>query len=326
MKNFKKFIIFIKDLFKARQNLTHTGEESSYQMMRFLFLISDGLFIKFIAKFFKKKNDPKYFKNSYELLPQINKVKINEIKNEILKMKVSHVKGKNKSIVFDNKNNIDFDYYKNQKIVRLNISSKELLSNDKIVNFLIQDIDISNKLKNITGSDLYLIGLNSWITLPVPSINESYEKTAVYEASQMWHRDVDNLRDIKYMIYLTDVEDENSGPFEIVKNTHIFNWFSPFNYFDKKTFRAKDKLIKKKYQNKIFSFLGNQGTNFLVDTRAFHRGKIIKKKQYRIVLQLYFSIHFFGRSKKINFDQNLKNHALLKNNNFYSSIFNDRSS
>ena len=134
----------------------------------------------------------------------------------------------------------------------------------------------------------------------------------------MWHRDVDNLRDIKHMIYLTDVLDETSGSFEIVKNTHFFSWFNPFNYFNKIKFRVKDDFVKKKYCDKIFSFLGKAGTNFLVDTRALHRGKIItKQKHFRIVLQLYLSNHFFGKDKKKILSQKYDSYEILKNNKYF---------
>ena len=62
------------------------------------------------------------------------------------------------------------------------------------------------------------------------------------------------------MIYLTDVLDETSGSFEIVKIS-FFSWFNPFNYFNKIKFRVKDDFVKK-YCDKIFSFLGKAGTNF----------------------------------------------------------------
>ena len=54
MKIIKIIIIFIKDLLKARDNPTYTGKGSSYQLMRLLFLISDGLVLNFISKFLKK--------------------------------------------------------------------------------------------------------------------------------------------------------------------------------------------------------------------------------------------------------------------------------
>ena len=36
----------------------------------------------------------------------------------------------------------------------------------------------------------------------------------------MWHRDCDNLRDIKVMTYLMDVKEKDDGPFEFIENSH----------------------------------------------------------------------------------------------------------
>ena len=317
MRRIKIIVDFIKDLLKARKKPTYAGKASSYQIMRFLFLISDGLILNFISKFLKKKSNPKFLNNSYKIMPYINLDEINEIKEEILKMKISLHKNEKTTIKFDINNNIDFDYYKNKKIVRLNILSEDIISNHKVISFLIKNINFDT-LKKIIGSDLYLVGINCWITLPVPNIEENYERTAIYEDTQMWHRDVDNLRDIKHMIYLTDVSDEFSGSFEIVKNTHFFSWFNLFNYFNKIKFRVKDDFVKKKYSDKIFSFLGKAGTNFLVDTRALHRGKIItKQKHFRIVLQLYLSNHFFGKDKKQILYKKYNSYEILKDNKYF---------
>ena len=227
--------------------------ESSYQLMRLLFLISDGLVLNFINKFLKKKSNSKLFNNSYKIMPHINLNEINEIKEEILKMKISHPKIEKTTIKFDMNNNIDFDYYKNKKIVRLDILSEDIISNHKVISFLIKNINFDS-IKKTIGSDLYLVGINCWITLPVPKIYENYQRTAIYEDTQMWHRDVDNLRDIKHMIYLTDVLDETSGSFEIVKNTHFFHGLILLIILIKLNLGLKMILLKKNTVIKFFIF------------------------------------------------------------------------
>lgn len=45
---------------------------------------------------------------------------------------------------------------------------------------------------------------------------------------------------------------------------------------------------------------GEPGDSFIIDTRGLHRGKTINKKNfYRIMLEVYFSIHPYGKNKKI---------------------------
>ena len=50
----------------------------------------------------------------------------------------------------------------------------------------------------------FLTAVDSWISLSVPKIDENY-CIIKFEDTQRWHRDVDNLRDLKVFIYLTDV-------------------------------------------------------------------------------------------------------------------------
>ena len=84
---------------------------------------------------------------------------------------------------------------------------------------------------------------------------------------------------MKVFIYLTDVITDEDGPFEIVEGTNFFNFFNPKNYIDKIKFRVSNKFITLNYKNRIKSFFGKEGTTFLTNTRAFHRGKPILKKQ-----------------------------------------------
>jgi len=223
---------------------------------------------------------------------------------------------------------IDLNYYKSKKLMRLDICEEDLINNYKITEFALDKkwIDIN---KEILGTDPYLVGIDAWITLPPPYEIKNYDDAAELVSSQMWHRDCDNLRDLKVMTYLTDVKDENEGPFEIIEGSHYFNNFNPFRYtMGSSGMRIKNDYIYKKYYKKIKSFYGKAGTSFIVDTRSLHRGKTVKKQNYhRVLLQLYFSNHPFGKIKKYKKPHfNAPSHKLweesLKKNNYYQSIFN----
>ena len=145
----------------------------------------------------------------------------------------------------------------------------------------------------------------------------------------MWHRDCDYLRDIKVMTYLTNVENEEDGPFEIIKNSHCLTFFNPFKYAMGLAMRVKSEYVNKYYINKKHSFLGKSGSTFLVDTRALHRGKTINKKNhYRLTLQLYFTNSLFGnevRHSKLKLDESWDSykvwHDANKNTNTYKALF-----
>ena len=148
------------------------------------------------------------------------------------------------------------------------------------------------------GTKPYFVGIDAWLTLPPPIEIKNYDEIGEHLSSQMWHRDCDNLRDIKIMTYLTDVKDITCGPFEIVKSTNKFSFFNPNKYIMGSGMRVKDQYVQNNLKESIFSFLGSKGETIIADTRALHRGKTItNKKMYRIMLQFYFSNHKFGKVK-----------------------------
>ena len=328
MKILKIIFCFIKDLNKARKDNLYSGHKSSYYMMRYLYYLSDGLLLIILSIIIKVFSLPSKFLKSYEFLNPINKRTADDIKNEIFKLNVFTNKKSHQNIplMFNNEENykkIDFGYYKKNNLVRLNFSRQDLLSNKIISQFIINN-DFSKKIEKIIGNKVYLLTVDAWITLPVPKFKNEYELMTVHEDTQNWHRDVDNLRDLKVMIYLNDVISENDGPFQIIEGTNAFNYFNFFNYIDKIKFRVSNKYVLQKYTDKLMTFTGKKGTCFLVDTRALHRGKPIKKEKYRIVLQLYYSTHLFGKDKKILLDKRFDSYELWKDqisNNKFNSLF-----
>ena len=322
-------ISFVKDLFIARYNINHSGSQQSYFLMRFLYRISNGLLLNFIGKIIKVPSDPQFFKQSFKVLDQINQETVSNLKYELLKLNVSTNEkyNQNKPIKFVEKSNfiaIDYDYYKKFNAVRLNFDNKDLLSNKTISKFIIES-NFSEKIDKIVGVKTSLIAADCWITLPVPEVKENYELMTKYQDTQMWHRDVDHLRDLKVFIYLNDVLDDKDGPFEIIQGTNCHDKFDQKNYIDKIKFRISNNYTKRYYQNKIKSIYGKEGTAFLADTRAFHRGNVIIGQKYRIVLMLYYSTHLFGKEKKISLEKNFESYSLWKNQveqNKYLSLFN----
>lgn len=324
----KKIFCFIKDLYKGRKDNLYSGHQSSYYIMRYLYYLSDGLLLIILSIILKVFSLPSKFSKSYQFLNQINEKTTDDIKNEIFKMNVFTNKKSYQSIPLmlkneENYKTLDFDHYKQNNLVRLNFNRQDLLSNKLISEFIIKN-DFSKTIEELIGNKVFLLTVDAWITLPVIKFESEYEMMTVHEDTQNWHRDVDNLRDLKVMIYLNDVLSENDGPFELIEGTNSFDYFNFFNYIDKIKFRVSNKYVFKKYANKLMTFIGKKGTCFLVDTRALHRGKPIIKQKYRIVLQLYYSTHLFGKDKKILLDKKFESYELWKNqilNNKFNSLF-----
>ena len=100
IKNLKILTWFIYDLLKVRKNDLHINKNSSYQVMRTLYRISNGLITNLIGYFLsglKYKNSNK-FKNGYLELEKISKDEVQSLKKEISKMR-DLIRGKLTTII-----------------------------------------------------------------------------------------------------------------------------------------------------------------------------------------------------------------------------------
>ncbi len=299
----KKIIFFFRDILKQRKDLFYINKDSSYKIMRFFYRISNGLIINVMGAFI---TNTKYIntKDSFKRLENINSTVVSNLKNEIKKMRVynkTEIKMMHHYNIQLSTNNYSFpiDLDNNKKIVRLDILKKDLFSNKKISEFVLKNEWI-NIVRDNFKFEPKLMDVTAWYTFPelIDDRNEGIqEKNFSYDA-QIWHRDVDKLRDIKIFIYLTDVNSIEDGPFEILSGTHLFS-FKKYKYANKNNFRIFTKDIPNKILKNKISFTGKKGTNFIVDTRCIHRGAQVKKN-HRLVLELYFSNSFFGKHFKFN--------------------------
>ena len=329
MKFLKLILIFFSDLSKTKKNIFFKNSDKSYMVMRFLYFISDGLILYFISIFLKlDTNLSSKFKLGYLKYDQCSEKEANNIREEILKMRLLNKEVKNDFIKINNNHQIDFEYYSSKSLMRLDINPQDLLSSIRISRFILNKCWI-DEVKKILGCKPYVVGVGAWITLPPPTTIHSYDEIGKFVSSQMWHRDCDNLRDIKVMTYFTDVKEKNDGPFEFIESSHCFNFFNPFRYsMGSSGMRVNNNYIQKKFDKKIRSFYGNSGSSFIFDTRGLHRGKTISKKNhYRVMLEIYFSNHPFGKIKKLDrLSKNLPSYELweecLKKDTTYQFLFN----
>lgn len=299
IKSLKIVFSFIYDLVKVKGNDSHINKNSSYQLMRTLYRISNGLITNLIGYFLSglKYQNSNKFKNGYLELEKISKKEIEILKKEISKMRVFDQRKINNYNFPDVNKKVshyafNFLTFKNKDIVRLDVLKSDLLSN-KIIAEFVTDAKWISVVKKILNVEPKLVDVTSWYTLPHKNKIDLNQYSA-----QIWHRDVDKIRDLKIFIYLSDVETLENGPFEIIKNSHKIS-LSKLAYENKNNFRINDdKIINKKNYYK-YSFLGHMGSNFIVDTRCLHRGKIVKK-EFRQIIELYFSNSSFGKHEYFN--------------------------
>jgi len=149
-------------------------------------------------------------------------------------------------------------------------------------------------LSNYFGCKFKLDWVWAWWSFP------SNEKAG----PQLFHRDYESFNFIKLFVYLTDV-DENSGPHEIIKESHNDNTF-----YKRKRFSDKD-ISDNFKKNNCIKIHGKSGKSFLANTFAIHKGHHPKKND-RLVLVYLYSVVSSNRSpklsviKKQNLNSNLK--------------------
>jgi hypothetical protein len=167
---------------------------------------------------------------------------------------------------------------------RIEICEQEIFANRRIAELVTNPMWV-NEARSVIGPEPMAIGLSGWWSKATDG-----DKSTLSNAAQLWHRDLDRLRDIKFFFYATDVNEEN-GPFEYVTNSHLP---SP-RAFSRNDGRLDASWVQVRYPHPqgAVSMLGRAGDVFMVDGHGIHRGKPVQQG-LRCVLQLYFSSSSFG--------------------------------
>tara|TARA_B100000242_G_C43015892_1_gene472369 strand:- start:28 stop:819 length:792 start_codon:yes stop_codon:yes gene_type:complete len=128
-----------------------------------------------------------------------------------------------------------------------------------------------------------------------------------FKKSQLIHKDYDSNKMLKFFIYLSDVNDIDSGPLTIVKNNKLLTFFYPIHKslkWEKENIRKKNIKFKEVY--------GPEGTNFFLDTsRNFHVGSRCLNNKTRKCLIISFRSKFRIRGN----GKNVGSNYLLEYNN-----------
>lgn len=124
-----------------------------------------------------------------------------------------------------------------------------------------------------------LYQVHSWLNYPT----EEPPK-----ASQMWHRDPEDLRLVKAFIYLVDV-DEDTGPFTYIPRTHSFGELAGLvpRHRDRK--RVEDEEMNSTLSLDLHRVCtGPADTMILADTVGYHRGGKPRSKN-RVLLTFTYT-------------------------------------
>lgn len=145
-----------------------------------------------------------------------------------------------------------------------------------------------------------------------------------------WHRDSD-LSQMKAMIYLTDVSEDN-GPFTFIKNSNDFDFKRQsrkypflerliyiFRGLPTKPPRYSDDYVKNQdeFKKNIIKVTGKAGTLVIFDGGYIHRGDVIREGTRYTLTNYYYPIT--NKTTKFYIKRFLKNILKLNNHNIKKS-------
>lgn len=102
------------------------------------------------------------------------------------------------------------------------------------------------------------------------------------EVVQRFHRDYEDWKSFRVMVYLSDVE-VDSGPHVYIVGTHVDKRTARLNIY------SDAQVLTKFNRERILRMTGRRGFSFVVDTAGLHRGEVPKAGP-RLLLSFQYSI------------------------------------
>jgi hypothetical protein len=119
-------------------------------------------------------------------------------------------------------------------------------------------------------------------TISALGLRWSFPGAGIATDVQAFHRDLEDWRYLKILVYLTDV-DEEAGPHVYVRGSHLTKSSIRFQQY-------RDAEIQEKYgTEKTVVATGKAGFGFAVDTSGIHKGAV-PEREPRLMLQIQYSL------------------------------------
>ncbi|MBD2691078.1 GSCFA domain-containing protein [Anabaena catenula] len=271
----------------------------SFQAMRLLYFLTDGAFNNFWVSLYGLFHLPYDLNTAKEFLMPCSKSKSETIAKEIQDQGYYVFEDKVPSDICERL--LDFAYstpcninihdpsqaqyeiyqIEQPKATTYHIEERQLIENP-IIQDLISDRFILEVAQSYCGCSVTNANVSMWW-----STNFSNSQPSSLDA-QLYHWDGDQIKFLKFFIYLTDV-DTNNGPHCYVKGSHTTKPTALL-----RDGRFLDEEIEKYYdQDQIIEIAGSRGTIIAADTRGFHKGKPVQSG-HRLILQVTMATCLFG--------------------------------
>ena len=178
--------------------------------------------------------------------------------------------------------------YKNQVVVDDASSDHRILGADRISTFISKFFADSfiNKIIEAHQKTKDIVGFTLAARLDYTPNNPG--------SGDGWHRDTAHNKQIKAIMYLSDV-DKSNGPFQYIKKSHnTINFIKDsitgnFNFNQNRFIDEEISRLVSRNESRIETFLGKAGTLILVNTRGLHRGMPIENGSRYALTNYYWS-------------------------------------
>ena len=151
------------------------------------------------------------------------------------------------------------------------------------------DVTIQAIATDYLDSQPKLVGVDVWWTFPVEATDADRSRHA-----QLFRRDVDDFRFLKFFFYITDVGD-NDGPHVLVSGSHRKPLDASLRGRISLRRLSDAEVVERFGAGSVKRILGSAGEGFAEDTFGVHKGTT-PVGQPRLILQFQFALVDYGNT------------------------------
>lgn len=280
---------------------TGATPEQAYVSMRWLYCLSNGRFNDLMQEFIGSIHPPRSFPDGNGILGNLDSAAIEEIKAGLVKDGIWIFKNRAPLELCERleafASTVECQVPSVSDAARTRYDPQHPLS----VLYRVPEVDLISEIdvqKILADPSLLAIAEAYLECEPVIADASMWWSTAMLDqpdgpSAQLFHFDMDQLCFFKFFIYLTDVTAQN-GPHCVVRGSHHGKPLAL-----RRDGRIPDSDFEPFYSPKdMLEITGPRGTMFVVDTRAFHKGKYLRAGD-RLVFQTVYAVNLFGAAYDI---------------------------